>query len=220
MAAEDGAGTETGGGFRVGCCLSDHRQRQRIARQTFVPRRRRRLARGCEECAAAGRVREAGAVSGGRDFRRKGHLADGAAAAVCVCGGGTLSARDEGLVEDQIEARRAARTADEGAGTCIALWLAQSAEGRRNPLSIAVGRLALQLENSASVWAELSHSPPSGVQPYHAYGRHWQWEVLGHPADSSAGPGARRDRHRLRSGDGFCRRVLRSKAWRPDPESS
>ena len=68
MAAEDGAGTETGGGFGGRCRLSDHRQWQRIARQTFVPRRRRRLARSGQERAAASRVREAGAVSGSRDL--------------------------------------------------------------------------------------------------------------------------------------------------------
>src|SRR5665213_292022 len=104
MAAKDGAGTETGGGFGSRYRLGNHRQRERIARQTFAPRCRRRLARSGQERAAASRVREAGALSGGRDFRRKRHLADGSPAVVCVCGGGTFSARDEGLVEDQIEA--------------------------------------------------------------------------------------------------------------------
>src|ERR1039458_7669374 len=172
MAAEDGAGTETGGGFGNRCRLGDHRQRQRIARQTFVPRRRRRLARSSQERAAASRVREAGAIFGSRDFRRTRYLADGLAAVVCVCGGGTLSAGFAGVVEDKIEARRAAWTAHEGAGVVIAVHVEQGNEGGWNPLSIAVGRLALQLEDSASVWAELSHSPPSGVQPHHAHERH------------------------------------------------
>src|SRR5450756_576192 len=93
MVAKDGAGTETRGSFGGRCRLSDHRQRKRIARQTFVPCRRRRLARSGQERAAASRVREAGAISGSRDFRRKGHLANGAAAVVCVCGDGTSRKR-------------------------------------------------------------------------------------------------------------------------------
>ena len=42
-------------------------------------------------------------------------------------------------MEDQIEARRAARTADEGSGTDIAVWLAQNAERRWNSFQLQWG---------------------------------------------------------------------------------
>ena len=82
------------------------------------------------------------------------------------------------------------------------------------------GGMSLQAGKRGFHSGRATHSAPPGVQPHPADGRHRQRQVFRHPADLAPGPAARRERHRLRPGDGFCGEFYSPAARRLDPQSA